>query len=161
VQGIIEQVSTSNGGVPKFPVLHANITSEGIEGDKHKHPQYHGGPDKALLVITAEGLAELKTAGFPVYPGALGENLTTRGLDRRFMRPGQRYRAGSALLLFTRMRRPCEQLNPYGGNIQNAIFDASVKAGDPSSPRWGLGGFYAAVIEPGEIWPGDIIALVD
>ena len=161
MQGIVEQINTSKGGLPKSPVLHAVITTEGIDGDRHKHPQYHGGALKALLLITTEVLDELKAKGFSVYPGAMGENLTTRGLDRRSMRPGQRYRAGSVLLELTRMRQPCAQLHPYGAGIQNAIFDSSVKAGDTLSPLWGLGGFYASVIQPGEIQPGDIIALVD
>ena len=87
-------IHTSNGGVPKYPVLAAEVTPLGLVGDHHNNPQVHGGPQKAVLLITNEGLDELKQAGFPLYPGALGENITTVGLDRRGMRLGQRYRIG-------------------------------------------------------------------
>ena len=45
--------------------------------------------------------------------------------------------------------------------LEDAIYDSQVKAGDPSSPRWGLSGFYARVVEPGLIRQNDIIALAD
>jgi len=99
--------------------------------------------------------------GFPLYYGALGENLTTSGLDRRQMRIGQRYRAGEVMLELTKLRAPCNNLDVYGPSIKQAIYDAQVKAGDPASPRWGLSGFYARVIRPGVIRPHDIITLVD
>jgi MOSC domain-containing protein YiiM len=161
MRGIIEQISISDGGLPKFAISHAVVNALGIDGDKHAHPKYHGGPKQALLIVTIEGLEELKSSGYPLYAGALGENLTTRGIDRKTMRSGQRYRAGGVLLELTKVRRPCQTLSPYGPGIQSAIFDASVKAGNSESPLWGLSGFYAAVIEPSEIRPGDIITLVD
>jgi MOSC domain-containing protein YiiM len=161
MHGVVEQLSISAGGVPKYAILQAVVNDLGIEGDKHAHPRFHGGPQQALLIITAEGIDELKAAGFPVYPGALGENLTTRGLNRREMRIGQRYRAGSVVLQLTKMRQPCSALDPYGEGIQQAVFDSDVKRGDFNSPLWGLGGFYASIIENGEILPGDIISLAD
>ncbi len=112
-------------------------------------------------MVTMEGLDELATQGFPLYPGALGENLTTRGLDRRSMRIGQRYRTPNAILQITKMREPCNTLSVYGPGIQHAVFDAQVKAGDFSSPRWGLAGFYASVIQTGIVRPGDPITLLE
>jgi MOSC domain-containing protein YiiM len=44
--------------------------------------------------------------------------------------------------------------------IQQTIFDAQVKAGDPSSPRWGLAGFYARVVREGIVRAGDQISLL-
>jgi len=124
-------------------------------------PEFHGGARQALLLITSEGIEELTALGFPLYPGALGENLTTRGLDRRGLRIGQRYRIGAIVIELTKVREPCSQLNPYGPGIQKAVYDAQVQAGDPQSPRWGLSGFYASVIQPGPIRPGDPITLLD
>ncbi len=77
------------------------------------------------------------------------------------MRIGQRYRAGEVMLEITKMRSPCATLDVYGPSIKQAVYDAEVKAGDASSPRWGLGGFYARVVHSGTIRPGDIIGLVD
>lgn len=159
--GSILQVNISHGGVPKRPIPEATVTPAGIVGDSWAHPQIHGGPNKAVLIITSEGLAELIAQGYPLFPGALGENLTTRGLDRRQMRVGQRYLAGEALLEITRLRSPCATIDVYGPSIKEAIYDLEVKAGHPSSPRWGLGGFYARVLKSGALRPQDIIALVD
>lgn len=156
----VVQISVSSGGVPKRPVAEGIVTALGLAGDAHAHPDIHGGPRKALLLITWEGLEELKAAGYPLYAGALGENITTRGLDRRSVRIGQRYRIGEVLIEITKVRAPCDALNPYGVGIQKAVYDAAVKANDPSSPRWGLSGFYAAVLQPGFIRPGDAITLV-
>ena len=155
------QLNVSRGGVPKRPVDSVEVTPFGLAADSHAHPQIHGGPRQALLLITAEGIEELAALGFPLYFGALGENLTTRGLDRRALRIGQRYRAGEALIELTKVRVPCDTLSIYGPGIQAAVYDADVKSGDPVSPRWGLSGFYASVIRPGRIRTGDTIALLD
>ena len=105
-----------------------------------------------MLLITIEGIEELVAQGFPLYAGALGENLTTRGLDRRALRFGQRLQVGGAAIELTKMRIPCATLNPYGTGIQAAMYDAQVKDGD-RSPRWGLSGFYASVVEPARCAP--------
>lgn len=157
----VVSINVSSGGVPKRPVLFAEISPLGVAGDRHAHPDLHGGPRQAVLLITSEGIDELKIAGFPLYAGALGENITTLGLDRRAFRLGQRYRLGEIIVEITKVRRPCEQLTPYGEGIQKAIFDADVKAGNPASPLWGLTGFYAAVLQPGTLRPGDAITLLE
>ena len=157
----IVQVSVSRGGVPKRPIFEGNVTTLGIAGDEPGHPQIHGGPLQALLIITVEGIDELIAQGFPLFAGALGENLTTRGLDRRVLRIGQRYRTPNVTFEITKVRAPCEQLHIYGLGIQKAVYDARVSAGDPSSPLWGLSGFYASVIQPGTIRPGDPIILFE
>ena len=112
-------------------------------------------------MITSEGLDELIAQGYPVFAGAMGENLTTSGLNRRQMRPGQRFRVGEVMLEITRLRVPCTTLDVYGPSIKQAVYDPDVKAGDASSPRWGLAGFYLRVVHSGTVRPGDIIGLVD
>jgi len=159
--GSIIQINVSPGGIPKRPIAEAEVTPEGVRGDAWAHPQIHGGRNQALLIITSEGIDELIAQGYPLYAGALGENLTTAGLDRRLMRIGQRYRAGDVVLELTKMRTPCVTLDVYGPSIKQAVYDAQVNAGDASSPRWGLGGFYARVLRSGFIRPKDIIDLVD
>jgi MOSC domain-containing protein YiiM len=136
------------------------VTRDGIVGDRWRHPQIHGGPGKAVLVITAEGIEELAALGFPVYPGALGENLTTHGLDRRTLRLGQRYRVSEVVIELCEIRVPCRTLNVYGKGIQAALYDAQVRAGDPASPRWGLSGFYASIVCAGVIHVGDAISRI-
>ena len=157
----IVQINISPGGIPKLPVAEAVVTPDGILGDSWAHPQFHGGPRQALLLICSESIEELAAKGYSIYPGALGENLTTVGLDRRQMRAGQRYRVGEVLIELTKIRVPCNTLDRYGPAIKAEIYDARIRAGDSSSPRWALGGFYAAVLKPGRIRRHDIITLVD
>jgi len=158
--GSILQINISPGGIPKRSIPEAFVTIEGIRGDRWAHPDIHGGPRQALLLVTSEGLDELTSQGFAVFPGALGENLTTRGIDRRQLRIGQRFRVGDVYFELTKRRAPCATLNAYPG-IQKAIFDQQAKDHDPTSPVWGLGGIYAQVLKPGVIRPHDIITLVD
>jgi MOSC domain-containing protein YiiM len=161
VTGSIVQINISPGGVPKRPIAEAEVTPGGIVGDSWAHPDIHGGPNQAVLLITSEGIGQLIAQGYPVFPGALGENLTTIGLDRSQMRIGQRYRVGEVMLEITKMRTPCTTLDVYGASIKQAAYDARVNAGDASTPRWGLAGFYARVLRSGFIRPKDIIGLVD
>jgi MOSC domain-containing protein YiiM len=161
MQGEVIQINISAGGIPKRPVREALLTPFGIEGDACDHPEIHGGPNKAVLLISAEVVDELVRRGYPLFYGAMGENLTIRGLDHRQMRCGQRYRAGHAMLELTTVRSPCATLDMYGISLQKEIYDSRVKAGDPGSPRWGMSGFYAAVVQPGLVRQHDIIFLVD
>jgi MOSC domain-containing protein YiiM len=163
VTGTILQINVSRGGLPKRAISHGVVTPTGLEADAHAHPGIHGGPRKALLLITAEGIDELIAQGYPVFYGALGENLTTQGLERRQLRVGQRFRAGQVTIELTAVRAPCDALEIYNqpgrAPIQQAIYDAQVKAGDASSPRWGLSGFYASILQTGVIRQNDIITL--
>src|SRR5579862_2010396 len=159
--GSILQISVSRGGLPKRPIAEGDVTPLGITGDNHAHPQFHGGPRQALLLITSEGVDELIAQGFPLFYGALGENITTRGVDRRWMRAGQRYRIGQIVVELTKQRAPCHQLDVYGVALQDAIYDAQSASGDATSSRWGLSGFYASVLQPGAIRPGDPIHLLE
>jgi MOSC domain-containing protein YiiM len=157
--GQIIQINISRGGVPKRPIPEGVITPLGLEGDQCAHPEIHGGPKQAVLLIAAEVVDELIARGYPVYYGALGENLTTRGLDRRQLRIGQQLRAGGALIEITKVRGPCSTLDIYGPTIQQEIYDRKVKAGDHASPRWGMSGFYVRVIQPGPVRINDIISV--
>jgi MOSC domain-containing protein YiiM len=154
------QINISPGGLPKYSVAQAVLTPLGLRGDSHNHPEFHGGPNKAVLLIASEVVDELQSRGYPVFYGALGENFTTRGLAIRDLRLGDTLRVGGTLIELTRPRIPCAALDVYGPSIKSEIFDGAVKSLDPSSPRWGWSGFYASVRTPGPVGPGDIIEVV-
>ncbi len=156
----ILQVSISPGGLPKHPILGGFIGTLGVEGDGHRKAQLHGGPRKAVLIASAEMIDQLAAEGFPVFYGALGENLTTRGLDFRELRIGDRLRAGGAMLEITAPRIPCASLDMFGPAIKDAIFDRQVKELDPHSPRWGRSGLHTAVLESGPVAPGDPVEVL-
>lgn len=136
------------------------LTDIGIEGDRCRNTLVHGGPKQRVLMASAEVIDDLAARGFPVYYGAIGENLTVAGLDPHMWRAGQRYHVGiDAVIELTKRRSPCLNLDVYRPEIKTAIFDAKCKAGDPTSPLWGHSGFYARIIRPGVLQAGDLVIL--
>ena len=125
--GSIVQVNSSPGGFRSELLSSGMLTPLGLAGDACAHPQIHGGPTQAVLLYRSEVVDELKTRGYPLFYGALGENLTTRGLDRCQLRIGQQLRAGGALLEITKVRGPCAALDVYGPSIKREIYDKQVK----------------------------------
>lgn len=161
MRGTILQVNISPGGVPKRPIPEGTITPLGIEGDSCANTKVHGGPQQAILLVCEEAIEDLKALGYRLFPGALGENLTTRGLDRHQIRTGQRYRTGDAILEITKLRQPCDTLLRYGHNLPQDSYDEQVKAGDTTAAKYGLVGFYASVVRGGRVSPGAPIALLE
>ena len=159
--GTLIQINRSSGGIPKRPALGpVPVTRAGLEGDDHRNLKYHGGPDKAILMVAVEVLDDLKTKGFPVFPGAIGENLTVTGLDPGNWRSGQRYRIGDEVVIeLTTLRTPCANLDVYNPGIKATLYDAKCKAGNPETPNWARGGFYARVIHEGLLVPGAPVTL--
>jgi len=161
-RGRILQINTSLGGVPKHPVTECMVTPLGLAGDQCAHPQIHGGPRQAILLIAREVVDELAASGYPLTYGSLGENFTVEGLSHRHWRAGQRYRAGSEVVIeLTKPRGPCRTLDLYGERLQREIYDQKVEEGDPSSRYWGMSGFYACVIQSGRVAAGAPIVLLD
>jgi MOSC domain-containing protein YiiM len=160
MEGTIVQVNISPGGLPKRAIAEGWITPLGIEGDLHAHPNIHGGPRKAILIIASEVVDALTARGYPLFYGAMGENLTTRGIDVRQIRIGDEFRVGGALLEITQPRGPCSALDIYGESLKLEVYDRKVKERDYTSPRWGMSGFYASVQVSGPVRAGDAISLV-
>jgi MOSC domain-containing protein YiiM len=156
--GRILQLNISNGGMPKYPILQGEVTVQGLAGDVQRNRKYHGGPDQALLLITQDSIEEIKAMGFPVYAGALGENLTVSNFDRRQLRVGQRLRAGQAIIEITKLRQPCRHLDVYGPGMQPLVYEKNAV---PGEGPWGLAGFYCRVLQAGAVFPGDIIEIID
>lgn len=149
LRGRVLQINISAGGVPKTPIAQAEVGPLGIAGDGHR-VRLHGGPDKALLLLASEVIDELRAEGWPLYYGALGENLTTYGLDHRHWQSGRRFQCGNILLELTTAREPCKTLNPYGRGIQKRL---RAKPGES--------GFYASVLTGGILLPDAIIEAVE
>ncbi|MCC6540534.1 MAG: MOSC domain-containing protein, partial [Bryobacterales bacterium] len=120
------------------------------------------GPQQALLIVCAEVVEDLIADGFPLFYGAFGENVTTRGIDRRTLRAGQRYRLGTDVVIeLTRPRGPCKALDVYDRRLRDLVYDPQVKAGDATSPRWGMSGFYASVLTGGLLRPGAPVGFLE
>ena len=84
------QISVSDGGVPKRPVLEAVITKAGVEGDRQQNLKFHGGPDRAVCLYSLELIERLQDEGHSIDAGSSGENLTISGLEWEKLKPGDR-----------------------------------------------------------------------
>jgi MOSC domain-containing protein YiiM len=159
--GVLKQINRSHGGLPKRAIAGpAMLAAPGLEGDRQRNLKYHGGPDKAVLMIAAELIDDLRLRGYPVVYGSLGENLTVSGLDPHQWRQGQRYRVGGdAVIELTTLRTPCTNLDVFGPSIKAELYDARCTARDTGSPKWAHGGFYARVIRQGLLMAGALVSL--
>jgi len=138
------------------------VAGLGVEGDAHAgttvqhRSRMVTTPDAPNLrqvhLIHGELLDELAGLGFDVAPGALGENLTTRGIDLLALRRGTRLRIGpDAVIEVTGLRNPCRQIDD---NIAPGAMAATLaRAADGSLVR--KAGVMAIVLDGGEIRPGD------
>ncbi|MGW6281711.1 MOSC domain-containing protein [Kribbella sp. NPDC055071] len=100
------------------------IEGIGIEGDahagatiQHLHPMRLD-PTRPNLrqvhLIQFELYDELRTLGYDVNPGQLGENVTTHGVDLLGLPEGTRLRIGpDAVVQVTGLRSPCHQINNF------------------------------------------------
>lgn len=110
---------------------------------------------RQVHLMHAELLDELVARGFDVAPGALGENVTTRGLDLLGLPTGATLRLGAgAVIEITGLRNPCFQLDNYQDGLQRAVLD---RAPDGSLLR--RAGVMAVVTRGGTVRPGDPIAV--
>lgn len=148
----IFQINASQGGVPKLPVDWGEVTSNGLVGDKQRHTQVHGGPQAALCLYSLERIQALQAEGHPIYPGAVGENLTIAGLDWEKVVPGARLRLGNEVLIeVTRYTTPC---NEIAGAFLNQQINRILQDKHPGWSR-----VYARVLQGGTIFPGDKVRL--
>jgi MOSC domain-containing protein YiiM len=149
----------------KISRLSITLTSgHGIEGDAHygafvRHRYLARRNPKApnfrqVHLIPSELFDALRTSGFEVRPGDLGENIATVGLDLECLPLGTLLRLGaSATLELTGLRTPCVLIDRFKSGLKNRL------QGGPARPRF-KAGVMAIVTEGGEVSPGDRIRAV-
>jgi MOSC domain-containing protein YiiM len=145
--GSVEGVFASGGGVPKQPVLAAEVSWRGLVGDRQAARRHHGRVWQALCLWSADVVDALADEGHPIFYGAAGENVSVRGIDWAALRPGTRLRLGSVLAEVTVPALPCAK---NAGWFRDRDFDRMHHERDRSVTRW-----YASVLEPGSVAPGD------
>jgi len=70
--------------------------------------KYHGGPEQAVLLYSAEHYARWKAELGRAFPfGAFAENLTIEGMDENTVFIGDIYQIGAVKLQVTKPRIPC------------------------------------------------------
>ena len=158
--------SKDTPGVGKIPRDAVTlIANHGIEGD------YHAGPDvrhrsraakdpqqpnrRQVHLMHSELFDDLAPLGIKVTPGAMGENITTRGLALLDLAPGTKLRLGdTAVIEITGCRNPCNQLDAVDERL---LAQVALKAGDGSIIR--KAGIMAVVLAGGVVRPGDAISV--
>lgn len=147
------QINVSDGGVPKRAVQTAVLETNGLTADTQAHPKIHGGPDRAICIYSLDLILALQTEGHPIYPGAVGENLTVAGLDWRDAQPGAQFQIGEHVIVeVTSYVTPCNQIQSF---FKENNFKRISHAAEPGWAR-----VYARVLHGGEIALGDTIQLV-
>jgi len=141
------------------------VAGLGVEGDAHmgekvKH-RYHAAknPDapnrRQVHLMHEELFDELRAGGFNVGPGAIGENVTTRGIDLLALPRGTRLRLGpEAVIEITGLRNPCRQIDAFQRGLT-----AAVLARDPEGRLIRKAGVMAIVITGGDVKAGDEITV--
>lgn len=150
--GRIFQLNTSPGGVPKLPIREADVTELGISGDDHKFPDIHGGPERAVCLFSLERILELQSEGHPIFPGAVGENITISGIDWNEVTPGKQLSLGDEVLVeITSYTSPCN-------SIPESFVDGEYhRISQKLHP--GYSRVYARVLRPGRIVIGQPVQL--
>lgn len=144
----LHQISVSDGGVPKKPVVEARVTLQGVEGDRQRNLKVHGGPDRAVCLYSLEVIEQLQQAGHSIEPGFSGENLTLAGLDWELMQPGVRLTVGPDVELeVMSYTSPCSH-NARWFHDRNYQRISQMK-----HPGWSR--VYAKVLKEGVVRPGD------
>ena len=138
-------VSVSSGGIPKRPVPLGTVTHAGLIGDGRNHAK-HIRTSRAISLFDLEILEQLVREGFPLEPGAAGENLTVAGLGVQEMPPGTLLQIGDVLLKLEEPRKPCYVLDAIDPKLKEAIV--------------GRCGYMASVVSEGHVRPGAAVTVI-
>ncbi len=137
-------------GIFKTPITHrVRLHTLGLDGDGQADLSVHGGVNKAVYLYPSEHYPYWQTtlARDDLTPGQFGENFTVEGLLETEVHVGDVFRVGSAVIEITQPRYPC--------------FKLAIKMGrtDMLKLFWRseFSGFYARVLEEGEVGAGDEI----
>jgi MOSC domain-containing protein YiiM len=121
------------------------VLQGGLAGDKVAQP-YHGGPDADICVHLLDHYRFWNTQyGLSLAPGYVGENFTLDNVSEDRICAGDVVRAGAALIQVSGPRVPCANLARRIGRPDWVKLTVTENRT----------GFYARVLEPGIIQPGD------
>lgn len=150
---------------PAAPAIRL-LAGLGVEGDAHcgvtvKHrSRVAADPSQPNLrqvhLIHAELFDELAARGFAVGPGAMGENVTTAGIDLLGLPTGAVLHLGAeAAVEVTGLRNPCAQLDRFQAGLMQAVLGR-----DAQGQVVRKAGVMAIVRAGGIVRPGDAIRVV-
>ena len=140
------------------------VEEHGVEGDAHagafvrhrylarRRPRF---PNlRQVHVIPRELFDTLRALGYDVFPGELGENITTAGLELERLPVGTIIRLGdTAAIELTGLRTPCVLIDRFRKGLRKEMIG---RAGEPAF-RCGVMGI---VTVAGEVIPGAMVHAV-
>ena len=135
----------------------------GVEGDAHagktvKHrsrvARDPGAPNlRQVHLLHSELFDELMADDFAVWPGDMGENVTTRGIDLLSLPTGARLHIGDgAIVELTGLRNPCSQIDKFQKGLLAATLERDTEGGLIRKA-----GVMAVVLSTGDVRAGDAI----
>jgi len=149
--GRVDSLQASGGGVPKAPILEAEIGTAGVSVDAQGNRKHHGRPWQAICLYSTERLGELRAEGHPITAGSTGENITISGVDWSLMRGGLTISIGEVRLFTSSPAAPCQKI---GDSFIDRHWNRIDHAERPGWARW-----YASVLAGGTVIPGDTVTV--
>lgn len=141
-------------GIKKYPIESAFMTKTGFKEDEVADLIHHGGETKAVLFFSAktyEKLNKLSGNSFTYDDVAhYGENLLVDSIDESNICVGDILKVGEATFEVSQPRQPCWKLsaNTATKPMTSIIYNN------------GLTGWYARVLQEGEVKKGDEVVLM-
>lgn len=141
------------------------VEGVGVEGDahagrtvKHRSRVKHdpAAPNlRQVHLLQSELFDALLEEGHAVFPGDLGENVTTRGMDLLSLPAGTVLRLGArAEVEITGLRNPCSQIDRFQPGLTAKVLDR-----DANGQLVRKAGVMAVVRRGGEVHAGDPIVV--
>lgn len=132
----------------------------GVEGDAHAGVTVQhlyrikldaAAPNLAQVhFLPIELFDEMAALGYALEPGAMGENVLTRGLDLAAMPTGALFRIGEAVVEISGVRDPCRKIDALGKGLSKAMFGRT-----PDGALHRKAGIMGVVRRGGRVCPDD------
>ena len=151
IQINIKPKKTNEVGLPKLSVNSAFFSKKNVGKDYNNYRMTLSTEhinNRSVLIYPIELIDELNSEGWPVKPGDLGENITTRGIDYSNLKEGVKYKLGENVIIeITEICNPCSNLTvlPYVGKEKiNTFIETLI----------GRRGMFAKVLQEGTVEQG-------
>lgn len=137
----------------------------GIRGDAHSGatmlmPNKRGGKDelpntRQVHLMTSELQDEFRAKGFDIEPGAIGDNMTTAGVELLDLPLGAKLGVGASVVLeVTGLRNPCRSLEARYKGISKEMLQH-----DEEGNAVRRTGVFSVVLQGGEVCVGDELSV--
>jgi len=146
---IVGLFASPTGGVPKRFVEHLQVTFNGCIGDRQNDRKHHGGPSRAVCLLTSDVLEELRAEGHPIEGGTTGENMLIAGIPRTLLDVGAVIKTKDVTLRITSDAPPCKTIK---ASFVDGRFKSLSHKREAQTTRW-----YAEVLKEGTLHTNEAI----